>query len=138
MKRLIKFGVSLLSALLLSLPLGAQMVTASFDGTPLPDVIAKLKEQTGCSVISSDKIDLESYTVTASLNKTPLSEALSKIFKAPLSAELKGNVIAISLTGTGKDGQTARKLKISGFVRDENGDPLPGQESLPMTEKPEQ
>lgn len=126
MKRLIKFGVSLLSALLLSLPLGAQMVTASFDGTPLPDVIAKLKEQTGCSVISSDKIDLESYTVTASLNKTPLSEALSKIFKAPLSAELKGNVIAISLTGTGKDGQTARKLKISGFVRDENGDPLPG------------
>ena len=126
MKRLIKFGVSLLSALLLSLPLGAQMVTASFDGTPLPDVIAKLKEQTGCSVISSDKIDLESYTVTALLNKTPLSEALSKIFKAPLSAELKGNVIAISLTGTGKDGQTARKLKISGFVRDENGDPLPG------------
>ena len=92
MKRLIKFGVSLLSALLLSLPLGAQMVTASFDGTPLHDVIAKLKEQTGCSVISSDKIDLESYTVTASLNKTPLSEALSKIFKAPLSAELKGNV----------------------------------------------
>lgn len=78
MKRLIKFGVSLLSALLLSLPLGAQMVTASFDGTPLPDVIAKLKEQTGCSVISSDKIDLESYTVTASLNKTPLSEALSR------------------------------------------------------------
>lgn len=112
----------------------AQSITGDFRNTPISEVVKVLETQSGYSfVYNKDDLD-RGRTVTASFKGEDLLKVLPKVLLAPLKYEVKGKVVAITLTtaSTGQDPKSRKskedgKTEVSGVVRDaKTGEPLVG------------
>ena len=110
---------------LVALPLAAQTgtVTLSFDDEPLPSAFKKLEKASDYK-ISFAYADVEKYRVSGQVKNKPFEAALQFLLGGkPLSYEIKGKFVDIK---AGKPSPTRKNRDISGIVRDEFGEPLPG------------
>lgn len=97
MKILKKLLVSF-SAMLVSIGAFSQNIDLSFTNAPLADVLQAIEMQTEYSFMYETS-DLKSApAVTVNVIDKTLSSVLDAIIKAPLSYEMKGTIVIITLT----------------------------------------
>lgn len=134
------FAVLLSFLFLFSLEVHAQqIIKLRYQAVPLKTVLRELTRQTGYSVAYSDALQQMNVLITCDINS---SEPLGKV----LTLLLDGKGVAHTITGKQiilvpvemavKEGQKAeqpRRIKVSGKVTDEAGEPLPGVTVLNKT-----
>ena len=109
----------------------AQTVTYEAKGTPLSEVFAAIKHQTGY-VFFYDLQDLEgAVPVTVKLKHVPLKTALETILAGePVAFDIQGNTIVITrkaaVVGVNTNNSTPPPGEIHGRVTDSLGNPLVG------------
>ena len=118
MKILKKLLVSF-SAMLISIGAFSQNIDLSFTNAPLADVLQAIEMQTEYSFMYETS-DLKSASaVTVNVTDKTLSSVLDAIIKAPLSYEMKGTIVIITLTKqTQSAQQPAKNIRVSGTVVD--------------------
>ena len=111
--------------LLAALPLVAQQkpITLSFNDESLPSALRKLEKASDYK-ISFAYGDVEKYHVSGQVKNSTFKAALEFLLKGkPLTYDINGKFVDIKKSG----GAPARKNRdITGIVRDEFGEPLPG------------
>lgn len=136
------FTMLLLFLFLFSLEVHAQQVIKlSYKAVPLKTVLRELSRQTGYTFAYSDALQQGNLIVTCEVNTV---EPLSKI----LESILKEKGIAFTITGkqiilvpaeiaikAGQQTEQPRRIKVSGKITDETGEPLPGVTVLNKTTK---
>ena len=118
MKILKKLLVSF-SAMLVSIGAFSQNIDLSFTNAPLADVLQAIEMQTEYSFMYETS-DLKSApAVTVNVTDKTLSSVLDAIIKAPLSYEMKGTIVIITLTKQPQSAQQpAKNIRVSGTVVD--------------------
>ena len=110
---------------LAALPIAAQTgaITLSFNDESLPSALRKLEKATDYK-ISFAYADIEKYRVSGQVKNKTIEAALQFLLNGkPLNYEIKGKFVDIKV---GKPQPTRKNRNISGIVRDEFGEPLPG------------
>lgn len=107
-----------------------QNVTLRHDRAKLATVLNEIRKQTGFDFVFSDKIIAGSRPVTIDVKNVSLEAALQECFKnQPVTFSIDAKMVTIekkptSFLGVLVDRLTAARL--SGTVRDNDGNPLPG------------
>lgn len=107
-------------------PLRAQDASKRYDwvcdNEPMPSVLKKLEQTTGFKVLFTYN-ELQDFKVTLNLKKQPVEKIVKEIIASyPLSYQIDGNYISISLAGN----ERKRQVVLKGTVLDATGEPLPG------------
>lgn len=105
----------------------AQTVTLSKQNISLDKVFAEIGKQTGYTFLYTDEQLSHARTISLNVKGMPLQEALDLCFRnQPLTYAITDRIIVVKRrTLAGADHQTA-DTEISGTVKDEKGEPLPG------------
>ena len=111
--------------LLAALPVMAQVgnITLSFNDESLPSALRKLEKASDYK-ISFAYNDVEKYRVSGQVKNSSFKAVLDFLLKGkPLSYEFRGKFVDIK---AGKPGMRRLSREVTGMVKDENGEPLPG------------
>lgn len=119
-------GVLLLS---FSMSAWAQKVSLNFRNTKVETVLSSIKKQTGMDMVYSDQILDVNRTVSIQVKDTELTTALNKLLVGTnIAYEIRNKrIYFVEKKNVPQQKQAvSQKLKVSGQVTDENGEPIIG------------
>lgn len=126
-KKLLLVGVLLLS---FSMSAWAQKVSLNFKNEKVETVLSSIKRQTGMGVVFSDQILDVNRIVSIQVKNVELTAALNKLLAGTsTSYEIRAKRIYFVKKGSVSQQQkkeAPNKLKVSGQVLDDNGEPIIG------------
>ncbi|MBO4571749.1 MAG: SusC/RagA family TonB-linked outer membrane protein [Bacteroidales bacterium] len=97
-------------------------ISVGFRSAPVEDVLASIQEQTGLNFVYSSDLARKWPNVTIQARRRSAEEVIADLVSLiECQYTVKGNIVSIS-----PQQLSGRTRNIKGYVRDENGDPLPG------------
>ncbi|MBQ7574900.1 MAG: SusC/RagA family TonB-linked outer membrane protein [Bacteroidales bacterium] len=97
-------------------------ISVGFRSAPVEAVLASIQEQTGLNFVYSSDLARKWPNVTIQARKHSAEEVIGDLVSLiECQYTVKGNIVSIS-----PQQLSGRTRNIKGYVRDENGDPLPG------------
>lgn len=128
-----KFAASILALLIVNCAfIFGQDINLNLKNTSVGKAVSEVQKHSGYSiVVKSAGLDMTKIISLSLINET-VSSALKKIFAGQdISVLVKGNEVFVSKAPAqniyeAKQENTDERIEISGFVKDENGDPLAG------------
>lgn len=125
-RRLLPFIVFCLG---LSLTLSAQNISVNFKNTPIKVVLKEITRQSGYNFVYSDALKELDKTVTIRFSQKDgdINEVLKRVFVGTgITWNIKGKQIALQNNVVKTGFKDSPKMKITGVIRDEKGEPLAG------------
>lgn len=116
-----------------SVSMNAQQIKMHFTDVPLTTILEAITNQTGYRFVYSDALKVINGKKTFSINAAnqPLKEVLKKLFDGKgIAYTIEGKQIVLApdsiVVKDADKSQQTHSGKISGFIKDDTGEPLPG------------